>query len=461
MEYISNWGNENNVIINFNTFFESAEDADYIQQVTAACKEHTGNIDLILMDINEIGLFKDCLADIYAWNFEIGNEIDPIKLSAGIDNYRLLALPFETFTNLLLYNSDYLSTHGYSSVPSSLSSLNDMFVDIQVNERTADNFKLSGLTTSFGVPETLIEMAVEWAAGSNSTLVPLSDSNSIATGNFSDAIGIIVEWINSGLIDTSDFSFDDQNAFNRWINRQSIFLHASTKTVFDLGDVPFNWAFTGMPGNLNSDQSNVYGNLNGKYIGVYKYSQNLDAAVKALQFLTSREYQSTILSNAKYEKLYVTPSYPFLYSDESICVYLNGLCSLYSTIIPAIRPSLYAGSYYYNVSSIISTGLTNIFGGSIDVYKGIQDIDNQLRALFHFHPLNYVDPGDVIIAKPRRKPFKYLYEQVIVLLMFIGVILTIVLLYRKKVDWDKNRAQSPTNPQTEAVNDTSYLLKKN
>ncbi|KAJ3323028.1 hypothetical protein HDV06_002474 [Boothiomyces sp. JEL0866] len=463
LEYVRNWGSDNNIVISYNEFFDTADSSDYIQQVIAACNENGGNIDVVILDITEIGLVKDCLADLYAWNFDIANDIDPIKVSGGIDNYKLLTLPFETFTNLLIYNNDYLSTHGYTSVPSELSSLNDMFLDIQINERTADNFKLSGLTSAFGVPETFIEFAVAWAAASNSTLVPLSDSTSMATGNFSNVLGDIVGWINSGLIDTNDFLFDDQSALERWINRQSIFLHTTTKTVANLPDIPFDWSVTGMPGISVGPNPKQYGNINGKYVGVFKYSQNINAAIKTAQFLTSKEYQTTILSDAKYEKLYVTPSYPFLYTDDSVCVYLNGLCSLYSSITPAVRPSLYSGSLYGNVSSIISLGLINIFSGSIDVYKGVVEIDTQLRALLHFHPLDYKNPDDeIIVAKPKRKPFKYLYEQVLALALFIGVILTIVLLYRKKLEWQKRRAQNQARlPQTEAVNDTALLLKKN
>ncbi|KAJ3271492.1 hypothetical protein HDV01_006622 [Terramyces sp. JEL0728] len=459
LEYVTNWGMSNNLQFSYNAFYDAAEESDYIQQVLSACKEGTGNIDVVLFDVTEIGMLKDCLVDLYAWNFDIAENIDPIKVSGGVDNFKLVALPFETFSNVLLYNSDYLSTHGYTTVPNKLTDINDMFVDIQINERAADNFKLSGFSTSFGVSETLVELAVEWAAGSNSTLVPLSNSNSIATGNFSNVLEIIVGWINSGMIDSNDFSFDEQAAIDRWVDRQTIFLHTTTKTVIDLADIPFNWGVTGMPPYF--DEQKIFGNVNGKYVGVFKFAPNMNAAVKAVQFLGSQEYQSTILSDPKYERLYITPSYPFLYSDDSVCVYLNGLCSFYYSITPAIRPSAYSGSLYGNVSSIISLGLKDIFAGSTDVYTGVVGIDARLRELLHFRPLNYVPGDEAVVAKPRRKPFKYLYEQVLVLALFIGVILTIVLLYKKKLDWEKQRKEKARTPQTEAVNDTSLLLKKN
>ena len=36
------------------------------------------------MDATQVGLFQDCLVDLWAWDFNLGSQLDPLAVSNGI-----------------------------------------------------------------------------------------------------------------------------------------------------------------------------------------------------------------------------------------------------------------------------------------------------------------------------------------------------------------------------------------
>ncbi|KAH9246643.1 hypothetical protein BASA81_015804 [Batrachochytrium salamandrivorans] len=73
----------------------------------------------------------------------LGKKLQPGLLDAGVVNNRL-----DIQTTFLLYNKNYLSVHGYTDPPKTVDEMSLMLQDILENERAADNYKLSGYTSS-------------------------------------------------------------------------------------------------------------------------------------------------------------------------------------------------------------------------------------------------------------------------------------------------------------------------
>jgi hypothetical protein len=51
----------------------------------------------MIMDATQVGLFADCLVDLWTFNFELGREMHSRYLSNGISQFKLLAMPYGTY----------------------------------------------------------------------------------------------------------------------------------------------------------------------------------------------------------------------------------------------------------------------------------------------------------------------------------------------------------------------------
>jgi hypothetical protein len=58
-------------------------------------------------------------------------------------------MPFEIAKKVLLYNRVYLNSHGYDKVPEDMLEFFNMVNEIQVNERGAENYLLTGFSAPY------------------------------------------------------------------------------------------------------------------------------------------------------------------------------------------------------------------------------------------------------------------------------------------------------------------------
>eukprot|EP00842_Homolaphlyctis_polyrhiza_P005039 jgi/Hompol1/5536/HPOL_002007-RA len=91
-----------------------------------------------------IGALEPCLMDLWAWDPSMGVGVDPVTLENAILRNKLYAE-----ISVLLYNKRYLASHGYDRPPSTLAEMQDMLLNIIINERGAENYLLTGFTSSF------------------------------------------------------------------------------------------------------------------------------------------------------------------------------------------------------------------------------------------------------------------------------------------------------------------------
>ncbi|KAJ3341989.1 hypothetical protein HDU91_000602, partial [Kappamyces sp. JEL0680] len=255
--------------------------------VLNACRQQSSGFDVMVIDATQVGLFQDCLLDLYAWDFSFGVGMDDAALSNGVYNDRLVALPYEAFKKVLLYNSVYLSSHGYDKVPTDLAQFYSMLDDIQVNERGAENYLLTGFSAPYSEPEEFISLVAEWAAGVGSAILK-DRSVSLVTGNFTKVMNHLLSWLDQSLLDTSAFSDEWDTLFQSFIDRHDVFVHADATVLLEMDRVPFEWGVAPMPGlsvsYVDDDGKEQTidgipaGTLAGSYIGVNRHSSNLAGA---------------------------------------------------------------------------------------------------------------------------------------------------------------------------------------
>ncbi|KAJ2998710.1 hypothetical protein HDV02_004155 [Globomyces sp. JEL0801] len=374
------------------------------------------------MDATLVSAYKDCLIDLWAWDFNLGSGIDNIKLSNGVYD-------------------DQLESHGFDEPPKSLVEMEEMVKFIQISERGAENYKVFGYGSGYADDDDMTGFAAELATSTNSIIISKDSNSSIATGDFRNAISMLLGWMNDQVIDPDDFKLTSSEAFEKFKLRQLIFLRSTPKQLLDMEDVPFDWSVTNLPGfNVTNLNGSYTGNLNGHYIGVYKYSKNPAAAVKAVNYFSSKGYQDVLTANKDFGKTYLTNPYRNSFSDESNCELLNELCPVYDNTITSLRPGHCTGTLYPNVSSIIRDGLMAIFDGTKDLNNGIDQMDDQIRILLKM-PFRNSTSSIKPPHKPGKKPLKNLAEQALVLIIFVGVGLVAVMLYRQKLIVEKAKEE--------------------
>jgi ABC-type glycerol-3-phosphate transport system substrate-binding protein len=357
-----------------------------------------------------------------------------------------------------------------------------MIEDILVNERGAENFQLTGIVYPFAEPQGMISAAAEWSSAVNSVIISEHKKYSISTSAFTDVLSAIVKWRDNGFVEFDEAETTDEVAWTKFLRRQTIFVHASTKRLLNMEDVQFDYGVTGFPTigeelltyNRSMPSCITYcdgiprngtftGTVHGLYIGVNRYSANKAAAVRAVELLSSKEYQREVIPKKEYQKQYVSPTYFDLARDLEFCEPLNGLCDYYRDSIPSVRPSTLSQLVYANVTDAMNRGLLNIFQGNIDVARGVDVVDAEIRSLIGIPPYNATEEDAYVRAKPKQK-FKNLTTQLLVLVLVFGVTLSMVFLYRRKLMLEKEKQTSMPPLQqviatsNESPEDTARLL---
>jgi len=117
--------------------------------------------------------------------------------------------------------------------------------------------------------------------------------------------------------------------------------------------------------------------IQGYNIGIYKYSKksNLNAAVEALKFITTKEIQKECILKKK-----IISAIPSLYDDKEICSSLD--CNLFKNIQPIGKP-------YMNVSEYNS--YSNYFRKNIfDFLFENKDINEVLEKIEDYTKIYYI-----------------------------------------------------------------------
>ena len=114
---------------------------------------------------------------------------------------------------------------------------------------------------------------------------------------------------------------------------------------------------------------------------------------------------------------------------------MDKLCPVYKRAQTVLRPSTLFTStptlYSKNATRLVSDTLVSIFTGGTTVGDGIIDLDNALRILLGWPLSNATLLNDTIAARPRAK-FNNLYEQILLLFLFIGCGVTSDIMYKRK-----------------------------
>lgn len=88
---------------------------------------------------------------------------------------------------------------------------------------------------------------------------------------------------------------------------------------------------------------------------------------------------------------------------------------------------------YYNVSSIIVSSIKQIFDGKINLISGLDKLDLDLRKELNtvMNKTGKITVGDSITNNAKFAQFKHIEIQLLILIVFITVVVSLILLHRK------------------------------
>ncbi|KAJ1552445.1 hypothetical protein HK405_011301, partial [Cladochytrium tenue] len=295
--------------IGWRVFPEDQGYSTYADELRAACDGGVGGLyDVVFVENSRVGEFADCLVDLLTYDANATSGFIPAAVNNSMYKNSLVVLPLELDFGVLLYNQGLLGRYGLSGPPKNFDEMEDMINTILINERTMDNYGVSGIAGSFG-GETLTTMMVEWLAGRrNTSLLNLETSEpNVLTLPAAEALAHAASWVDSGFINSDDLSSaptpGDSDpfrfapvvppdaaalaaadpAFARFAAGQAVFLrhwaHALPAAAEAAQDSSLNWDVAGVVG---VDDSVSVGALGGWSAGVYKYSQNPASAARVV-----------------------------------------------------------------------------------------------------------------------------------------------------------------------------------
>ncbi|KAK6092063.1 hypothetical protein MT418_007591 [Batrachochytrium dendrobatidis] len=446
----ASWAKLNNITIAYSSYPNLPKtNNDVAGAILDACRDLNqthDTFDLVWISVDMIGDVSDCFIDLWAWDDGFGQNLQKDLLDAGVVSDRLVAIPADIQTTMLMYNKNYLSVHGYYTPPTSIQDMEFMLQDILQNERAVENYKLSGYTSSFQDPQSWPILVSEWIACSNASIITPDGNVTIADSDFALLLTHISTWVNTGIIDLNDIdTFGQSEALSRFVQGQAVFLHTTSNDLAAVlgrngnSAVIFDVGVIGMPA-LNGIGSGIggadtFGVVDGYALAVYRYSKNIDAALKVLEYLVSDVYEKSEFTSPDEQGDFDFPINRHLLQDPVIATHLTDpITNLYQNITLTNRPATMVGSHYNNISLLITATMTNIFHGVSDIRTLLDELDTKLLKELGKKPRNTLTDVDnappPVITLPGRKQIQYMGVQVALLFIVIGITVGVILCRR-------------------------------
>ena len=308
---------------------------------------HAAVPDVYAVDVIWPAILSDRLLDLkpYVPAQEIADHFPGLIANSTV-NGRLVALPYNLSTGLLLYRTDLLRKYGYREPPKTWQELEKQAARIQAGERARGQKNFWGYVWEGAPSEALRCNALEWQVSEGGGTII---ENGVVTVNNPQTIRawkMAARW--PGFISPPGVvAYKEWDALNRWKEGQAVFMRnwSSAYVVANARSSPVRGKFAISP--LPKGRVGVSGTLGGNGYAVSRYSLHPREAALLVRFLCGRNEQ---LSRSRGPA--EPPTISDLYSKPSVLAanpYFSGVLQVYQQGI-AQRPSRQTGKLYPDVS---------------------------------------------------------------------------------------------------------------
>ena len=366
-------GNQVNVISTPNS---ATERLALYQQILAA---GSADIDVFQIDVIWPGILANHFIDLseHVDQEQIEQHFPAIVENNTVDD-ALVAIPWFTDAGILYYRTDLLEKYG-KQPPVTWQELAEIAKEIQDGERAEGNDKMLGFVFQGKAYEGLTCDALEWVDSfGGGTIVADDGSITINNEQAAAALDLAATWIGE---------ITPEGVLN-YAEEESRGVFQSGNAVF-MRNWPYAWALGSAPdspiaGKIGVDQlpkggadGKHTGTLGGWQLAVSKYSQNAEAAVDLVRYLTSLEEQKRRAIKGAYN-----PTIAALYQDEEVLEATPFFGELYETFTNAVaRPSKVTGAKYNQVSSEFYNAVHEVLSGKTDAASSLEALESKLDRL--------------------------------------------------------------------------------
>ena len=334
------------------------------------------DIDVYQVDVIWAPQLGSHLVDLKsAMGGEMRDFFPSIVESQTVDG-RLVAVPLFTDAPVLYYREDLLNKYN-KRPPQTWQEMTQTAREIMQAERAAGNSKMWGFVFQGNAYEGLTCDALEWIKSHNGgQIVEPDGSISVNNANAAKALTLAKSWVND-ISPPGVLTYQEEEARGVWQLGEAVFMR--------------NWPYAYSLG--QSDDSKVRGKFNvtklphgggksaatlgGWNLAVSKYSENKDAAVELVKFLTNHDAQ-------KRRAIALThlPTRPALYDDADVAAaapFFKGMVDTFLTAVP--RPSAPTKRKYNEVSKAFWTAAHKTLSGDGSAEENLADLESKIKRI--------------------------------------------------------------------------------
>jgi trehalose/maltose transport system substrate-binding protein len=366
-------GNEVNIVSTPNS---ATERLALYQQMLGA---RAGDIDVYQIDVIWPGLLGGHFIDLDE-HFDqetLDLHFQPIVENNTVED-RLVAMPWFTDAGILYYRTDLLEKYG-RPVPTTWTELTETARVIQDGERAEGKSRFWGFVWQGRAYEGLTCNALEWIDSFNGgTIVAPDGEITVSNPAAVEAVDLAASWVGT-ISPNGVLNYSEEEA----------------RGVFQSGNAAFmrNWPYAWALGNSpdspiagligvaalprGGDDGKHSGTLGGWQLAVSRYSDNVEAAIDLVRYLTSPEEQKRRAVVGSYN-----PTIAALYEDPEVLDASPFFGDLYGTFVNAVaRPSAVTGERYNEMSSAFWNAVHRTLSGNGNAATNLAELEVELIRL--------------------------------------------------------------------------------
>ncbi len=291
---------------------------------------------------------------------------------------KLVAFPMYTDAPALYYRTDLLEKYG-KEVPTTWEELAATAKEIQDAEREAGNSQMNGFVFQGAPYEGLTCDGLEWVAShGGGTIVDENGEITINNEKAAAALEKAKGWVGS-IAPSGVLSYKEEESRGVWQTGNAVFMR-NWPYAYPLGNgddsaVKGKFDVAPLPAGAESGESAAC--LGGWNLAVSQYSEDQEAAIELVRFLTSEQSQK--------ERAIMTarlPTIAALYDDPEVAE-AQPIVAEWDTVVESAvpRPSAPTKSQYNEVSKEFWTAVNETLAGRGTAADNLDQLENRLRRL--------------------------------------------------------------------------------
>lgn len=312
---------------------------------------------------------------------EVDDMIDafvPAAVESQTVDGKLVALPMFLGAPALYYRKDLLEKHG-EPVPSTWQELTEVATRVMEAERAEGNGDMWGFVFQGAPYEGLTCNALEWVASFGGGQVVEPDGTiSINNERAAEALDLAASWVGA-IAPEGVLSYKEEEARGIFQTGNAVFMrnwpYAYALAEGEDSPIRGKVAVASLP--AADAETSPAATLGGWNLAVSKYSDNPEAAIAMVKFLSSYENQEerAIVSSQ-------TPTMTAVYDDEDVARE-QPFIPLWKPVVDnaVARPSAATKTQYNEVSKEFWTAAHNTLSGNGSAAENLAELERRLRRL--------------------------------------------------------------------------------